>query len=68
MSNGAGIYDEDCGNVREKNNASGVLLIVLGGDKGNGFSIQAEGNIIQNVPEMLESIAKELRSDLVANS
>src|SRR5205085_1646492 len=42
MAIGPGQYDDLCTRVREESQAQAVVLIVLGGNKGNGFSMQAQ--------------------------
>ena len=64
MSLGPGKYDDLCTNVRLSAMARGVVLIVLGGHKGSGFSVQADAEIQRSLPEMLEHIAKVMRADL----
>ena len=47
-------------------NAEVAILIVLGGDKGSGFSIQAGINAkltIETVASLLETVAAEMRRD-----
>lgn len=64
MALGPGKYDDVCTEVREKTKAKGgVLLIVIGGDKGNGFSCQADAIVTFALPEMLEQIAGEIRKN-----
>lgn len=62
MPMGPGVYDHECTRVRKRTKASGVALIVIGGDKGSGFSVQADALITLTLPEMLESMAKQIRA------
>lgn len=64
MSIGPGKYDDLCSLVRERTDADGVVLIVLGGDKGPGFSCQADLVTTLSLPELLEHIARQIREDL----
>lgn len=64
MAHGPGKYDNECTQVRTNTKATGVLLVVLGGDKGNGFSVQAPLAVQHELPVMLELIARGIRADL----
>lgn len=67
MPIGPGKYDDLCTMVREKvgidvsANGGGVIVIVLGGNKGNGFACQADVQTTLLLPDMLESVAKQIR-------
>jgi len=68
MAIGPGKYDETCSRVREEVGISdgdrgGVLLIVFGGHKGNGFACQADLETTLALPDILESIAAQIRKD-----
>jgi hypothetical protein len=65
---GPGKYDDACTRVRGEvgladGDQGGVILIVFGGHKGNGFSCQADLRTTLALPEILESIAKQIRED-----
>jgi len=62
MSAGAGKYDDAATAAREATKAEGVLLIVLGGDKGSGFSAQIPPEIVARVPALLRHIANEIEA------
>jgi hypothetical protein len=47
--------------VRARAEAQGVLLLVIGGKHGEGFSCQADLELTLLVPDMLERIAAEIR-------
>jgi len=65
MTIGAGKYDDVCTMVREETQALGVALIVLGGNKGQGFSVQVvDVRIMATLPEILESMARQIRKDV----
>lgn len=64
MVEGAGKYDDLATTVREKANARGVLVAVIQGDKGSGFSVQCDETGLNALPEMLEEIAVQIRKDL----
>lgn len=58
MSNGAGEYDDLCMNVRERAEARGVLLAVIGGE---GFSFVGDPMLACSVPAVLEEVARQIR-------
>lgn len=59
---GPGKYDEACSMARESTKASGVLLVVFGGEKGSGFSVQAPPEIVVAIPDILEEMAAQIRA------
>jgi len=61
---GPGKYDYICTEVRERTNARAALVVVIGGDLGDGFSIQAHSDVMINLPELLEIMAKKVREDI----
>jgi hypothetical protein len=62
MPIGPGKYDDLCTMVREKAKAKGVIVIVFGGDKGGGFSCQADPLTALALPEILEQVAADIRA------
>jgi hypothetical protein len=63
MAIGPGKYDDLCTEIRERTKASGVLLIVIGGTKGQGFACQADLITTVMLPQLLESVAADIRRD-----
>lgn len=70
MAIGAGKYDDLCTYVRkqvglkEDGEVSGaVMVIVLGGNRGNGFSMQSDLESLVMLPELLEDVAHQIRKD-----
>lgn len=61
MAVGPGKYDDLCTMVREKSKARGAIVIVFHGDKGSGFSCQADAMATLLLPELLEHMAKQIR-------
>ena len=61
MPFGPGKYDAACTEIRERLHATGIILIVIGGEHGNGFSAQLPGYLVLETPEMLESVARQIR-------
>jgi hypothetical protein len=68
MTFGPGKYDDLCTYVAEQTgitvNGGGVLLIVLGGNKGNGFACQCDLLTMMTLPDILEATAKQIRADM----
>ena len=58
----AGKYDDAATAAREATKAEGVLLIVLGGEKGSGFSVQIPPEFVARIPAMLRRLADEIES------
>lgn len=72
MPFGPGKYDDLCTEVRKQVGipdsgkgpaTSGVLLVVINGNKGDGFSCQASAEALMTLPEVLEDVARQLRRD-----
>ena len=61
MTVGPGKYDDLCTMVREKAVAAAAIVIIIGGNKGHGFSVQAIPGTADALPELLEEIVKQLR-------
>lgn len=65
MAIGPGKYDHLATYVREQAQAEAVILIVVGGDRGGGFSVQAHSlDITASLPALLRHIADEIEADL----
>ena len=62
--NNPGKYDDLCTMVRQAAQAQGAIVIIVNGDKGNGFSVQATQEVLNTLPDMLEYMAKQIRKDL----
>jgi hypothetical protein len=60
---GAGKYDDEATLVRERTKAAGVIVIVLGGDKGQGFACQLDAAATLAVPTMLRVVADQIEAD-----
>jgi hypothetical protein len=59
-----GKYDAQATVVRRATNARAVVVIVLGGDKGPGFSVQADSDVVYRLPEMLRRVATKIEENL----
>lgn len=71
MAIGPGKYDDACSRVREEvglseGDGGGVVLIVIGGHRGSGFSCQADLATTLALPDILENMAKQIRSSGIA--
>jgi len=64
MTFGPGKYDDVCAMVREKTKADGVLVVIWGGEKGNGLSCDGNMFITMAMPDLLETLAKIIRHDM----
>ena len=60
MPIGPGKYDDLCTYVREKAHAQMAIVIIVGGDKGEGFSCQSTLPI-EVAATAIEMVAKEMR-------
>ena len=61
---GPGKYDDIATTAREAAEAEGVILIVLNGNKGTGFSAQfASLGLVQSIPAVLRQVADQIESD-----
>jgi len=65
MALGPGKYDDLCTYVREQvgvgeDAGGGVMVIVIGGKRGNGFSCQADLVTTAGLPQLLRKIADEI--------
>lgn len=65
---GPGKYDDLATLVRVRSNASAVLVIVIGGDKGEGFSFQGDLMALHAVPDLLEVVARSIRASEGGNA
>lgn len=64
MAMGPGKYDDLCTYVAQQvgtDTGGGVILIVIGGNKGHGFSCQADLATTLQIPDILEHTAQLIR-------
>lgn len=62
---GPGKYDGLCSMMIEQTAADAVLVLVLGGHMGNGFSVQSrEADITSLLPRLLRQVALQIETDL----
>lgn len=64
MAIGPGKYDDLCTYVREKSGAVGAIVIIIEGNKGMGFSVQAPPDALPKIADTLREIAKTCDADL----
>jgi len=69
MAIGPGKYDDICTMVRERvgiddRQGGGVFVIVVGGNRGNGFSCQCDLQTMTTLPDMLQHIVDQMRGDM----
>ena len=68
MTIGPGNYDGECSMIRATTNAAGVVVIVVGGARGNGVSVQADGEALVVLPLVLLKVAEELTDDIARSA
>lgn len=66
MAIGPGKYDAECTWVRQRLGARAVLLVVAGGIKGQGFSVQGTPNYLVNLPAVLREVAQIMERDTLS--
>ena len=63
MARGPGKYDDLATLVRARAKAEGVIVIVIGGSKGGGFSVQATAQVSAELPGLLRKLADDIERD-----
>lgn len=64
MAVGAGKYDDLCTKALIETEGDAVLLIVLGGSKGAGFSVATtDVGLLLGLPRILREVAAEIEKD-----
>ncbi|MDD1627704.1 MAG: hypothetical protein LUQ26_09580 [Methylococcaceae bacterium] len=62
MADGPGIYDFICTQVREQTSAKGVVILIIDGAIGSGFSVQTSSLELNDaLPAVLEDMARQIR-------
>jgi hypothetical protein len=64
MALGPGKYDDQATQVRTATQASGAIVIILGGVNGSGFSVQGPIDLEAKLPAILRNVANQIESDL----
>ena len=60
MALGPGKYDDLATWVREQAEARGVIVLVIGGKLGSGFSAQATAAVTARLPALLRQLADDI--------
>jgi hypothetical protein len=63
MSNGPGKYDDACTAVRVATQASAIILVVIRGHSGSGFSVQGPPEVVSELPATLRYMADQIERD-----
>lgn len=68
MPRGPGKYDPEASAALASAQAAAVVLIVIGGDRGSGFSVQSmTPDTLRNLPNLLRGIADAIDQDVSAS-
>lgn len=67
MAIGPGIYDHECEVARKATGADTTVLIIVGGMKGSGFSIQSNPGFLNRLPGLLRQMANDIEKDMKGN-
>lgn len=62
MALGPGKYDDLASHVRGVAEADGVLLLVINGTRGSGFSAQLSLALTLHLPEILRELARQIEA------
>lgn len=65
MKGDPGKYDAICTVARETAHAEGVIVVIIKGDHGSGFSVQGTLELNYQLPDILEFMAKQIREQLL---
>jgi len=70
MTFGPGKYDDLCTLVRDlagvtEEHGGAAVVIIIGGNRGPGFCVQADLASSLLLPDLLEDVAKQIRRDIV---
>lgn len=61
---GPGKYDDAATAAREKSGGA-VILMVLEGNHGSGFSVQSPAEVIAFLPDILRDVANKIEGDKI---
>lgn len=64
MINEPGKYDEICTEARRQCEAEGLMLIVMNGKFGSGFSAQLPPMVSEKIPDVLRQVAGQIEEQL----
>jgi hypothetical protein len=63
---GKGKYDDACTTARASTQARGILLVVIDGQYGHGFSAQVPPEVSALIPKLLREVADSIECDNAA--
>lgn len=63
MALGGGRYDEECIKLRTSVHAEGVAVLVFGGDRGSGFTVQLSPDLLCQLPQILRDLADHIEQE-----
>jgi len=63
MALGPGKYDDICTYTQQQSKAAGVVLIIIGGDKGSGYSVRCAPALALKLPDVLRQVADKIQKD-----
>jgi hypothetical protein len=64
MAKRDGKYDEEANELQRGLDADAVIVIVVGGERGNGVSLRADLQTMMQLPEVLRTIAGQIEADI----
>lgn len=63
MAYGPGVYDNETTELRQKMEATAVILVVIDGVRGSGFSMQGPPRFTLALPQILRNMADQIERD-----
>lgn len=73
MARGPGKYDAEATKLREETNAVAVMVLIVKGDKGSGFSVQTQAldeahgeELTLTLADMLRNVADQMTKDVTS--
>ena len=67
MPEGGGKYDTLATIARQTAEADGIIMLIINGDMGSGFTVQAESHIAKYLPGLLRDMADEIETQMKEN-
>jgi hypothetical protein len=64
MPQGEGKYDAICTYARQETNADAAAVLIVGGDHGEGFSVQGDVIFLRCLPDLLRHMADQIEQDV----
>lgn len=66
MTAGPGKYNDVATDVRKRTKARAVILAIFGGERGEGFEVQSDPNLLASLPTILRQMADQIERDRCA--